>query len=87
MPRAPDKPAPKLQATKVPPATRTHPPRHEDLPVEDARLLRQLDWLPSGRITLRDCAPALGFRPTRMTVALSRPHHGYCYKVVAAFLP
>ncbi len=59
----------------------------EDLPVEDARLLRQLDWLPSGRTTLRDCAPALGFRPTRMTVALSRPHHGYCYKVVAAFLP
>ena len=59
----------------------------EDLPIEDDRLLRQLDWLPSGRLTLRDCAPALGFRPTRMTVALSRPRQGYCYKVVAAFLP
>ena len=59
----------------------------EDLPVEDTRLLRQLDWLPSGRLALRDCAPALGFRPSRMTVALSRPSHGYCYKVIASLLP
>ena len=59
----------------------------ESLPVEDIRLLRQLDWLPSGRLSLRDCTPALGFRPSRMTVALSRPTNGYCYKVIASLLP
>jgi hypothetical protein len=59
----------------------------EELPIEDPRLLRQLDWLPSGPISLRACARALGFRPTRMTVALGRPRNGYCYKVVAALLP
>ena len=59
----------------------------EDLPIEDSRLLRQLDWLPSGRLSLRSCAPALGFRPSRMTVALGRPRNGYCYKVIAALLP
>lgn len=59
----------------------------EDLPIEDSRLLRQLDWLPSGRLSLRACAPALGFRPSRMTVALGRPRNGYCYKVIAALLP
>ncbi len=59
----------------------------EELPIEDPRLLRQLDWLPSGPLSLRSCARALGFRPTRMTVALGRPRDGYCYKVVAALLP
>ncbi len=59
----------------------------ESLPVEDPRFLRQLDWLPSGRLSLRDCSPALGFRPSRMTVALSRPTNGYCYKVIASLLP
>jgi hypothetical protein len=59
----------------------------EELPIEDPRLLRQLDWLPSGRISLRACSRALGFRPSRMAVALGRPRNGYCYKVVAALLP
>jgi hypothetical protein len=59
----------------------------EELPIEDPRLLRQLDWLPSGPLSLRSCARALGFRPSRMAVALGRPRHGYCYKVVAALLP
>ncbi len=59
----------------------------EDLPVEDRRLLRRLDWLPSGRLALRDLAVALGHRPSRMAVALSRPQQGYCYKVIASLLP
>lgn len=59
----------------------------EDLPIEDVRLLRRLDWLPSGPLTFRDIAPALGYRPTRFAVALSRPKQGYCYKVIAALLP
>ena len=59
----------------------------EDLQIEDPRLLRRLDWLPSGRLGLRDIGPALGYRPTRFAVALSRPKQGYCYKVIASLLP
>lgn len=59
----------------------------EDLPIEDPQLLRRLDWLPSGRMSLPSLAPVLGFRPSRVAVALSRPKQGYCYKVVAGLLP
>ena len=59
----------------------------EDLPVEDPLLLSRLDWLPSGRMSLRSLGSVLEQRPTRMAIALSRPRMGYCYKVIAALLP
>lgn len=58
--------------------------RH-DLPLEDIRLLSQLDWLPSstGSVPVKRL---LGFRPDRLVVALGHPNRGYCPKVVAGLL-
>lgn len=57
------------------------------LPVEDPRALACL-WA-SGRdkLTGKDLAGALGFRPRYLLVSLSPPRSGHCYKTVTAILP
>ena len=58
-----------------------------ELPLDDASVLSQLDWLPASPLAGRKLHRAIGFRPHRVVVALSRPIRGYCYKVVAGLLP
>jgi hypothetical protein len=58
-----------------------------DLPLEDPTVLSMLDWLPSGPLHGPRLNRAVGFRPNRLVIALSRPIKGYCYKVVAGLLP
>lgn len=60
---------------------------HVDLPLEDPAVLSMLDWLPSSPLQGSRLSRAIGFRPGRVVVALSRPIKGYCYKVVAGLLP
>ena len=58
-----------------------------ELPLEDANVLSLLDWLPPSPLSGRRLRQAIGFRPHRAVIALSRPMRGYCYKVVAGLLP
>jgi hypothetical protein len=58
-----------------------------DLPLEDLRLLGQLDWIPENANAGLPLAEMLGFRPQRLVVAISRPLNGYCSKVIAGLLP
>jgi hypothetical protein len=63
-------------------------PRSDNwLPVEDSRAIAALRGARRDRLAGKDLAGALGFRPTFLVVALSRPRDGYCYKTVAALLP
>jgi hypothetical protein len=63
-------------------------PRSDNwLPVEDRRAIEALDRSRRDRLSGKDLAAALGFRPQILVVALSRPRDGHCYKTVAAFLP
>lgn len=57
------------------------------LPLVDRRLLDRLDGVGWPRYSSRDLESVLGHRVRRLLVALSPPHDGYCYKVVAALLP
>ena len=59
----------------------------QDLAFEDPRLLARLDWLTAKALRGRQLRDALGFRPGRLVVALSRPVNGHCYKIAAAALP
>jgi hypothetical protein len=58
-----------------------------DLPLEDRSVLSRLDWLPSSPLQGSTLTRAIGFRPARAIVALSRPVNGYCHKVIAGLLP
>jgi hypothetical protein len=63
-------------------------PRSDNwLPVEDRRAVAALWAARRDRLSGRDLARALGFRPHFLVVALSRPRDGHCYKTVAAILP
>ena len=63
-------------------------PRSDNwLPVEDPRAMAALQGARRDRLAGKDLANALGFRPSFLVVALSRPRDGHCYKVVAAMLP
>ena len=58
-----------------------------DLPLDDAVAVQRLERSGATRFTSGDLCRWLGFRPHLMLVAFSPPHHGNCYKVVAALLP
>jgi len=63
-------------------------PRSDNwLPVEDRRAIAALHGARRDRLSGKDLAGALGFRPSFVVVALSRPRQGHCYKTVAALLP
>ena len=63
-------------------------PRSDNwLPVEDRRALAALWASRRDRLSGKDLAGALGFRPHFVVVTLSRPRDGHCYKTVAALLP
>jgi len=63
-------------------------PRSDNwIPVEDARAMDALQRARRDRLAGKDLAGALGFRPSFLVVALSRPRDGHCYKVVVAMLP
>ncbi len=58
-----------------------------EAPLEDPAVLARLDWLPDSPLSGRKLAEAIGFRPGKLVMALSRPRHGHCYRVVAGLLP
>ena len=63
-------------------------PRSDNwLPVEDMHAVTVLRARRRDRLSGKELASALGFRPHYLVVALSRPRDGYCYKTVAALLP
>jgi hypothetical protein len=57
------------------------------LPVEDRHAVRALEAARRERLSGKDLANALGFRPQYLLTALSRPRDGHCYKICAAILP
>jgi hypothetical protein len=57
------------------------------LAVEDRRAVAALWTARRDRLSGRDLAAALGYRPHFLVVALSPPVAGHCYKTVAAILP
>ena len=57
------------------------------LPVEDALATQCLWSTGRDRLTGKDLAGALGFRPRYLLVALTPPRSGHCYKTVTALLP
>ena len=58
-----------------------------DVPVEDARVLRRLDWFPENPVRGEALASVIGFRPGRLLLTLSGPVGGHCYKVASGLLP
>jgi hypothetical protein len=63
-------------------------PRSDNwLPVEDGRAVSALKASGRERVSGRELAKVLGFRPQFVVVTLSRPRDGHCYKTVAAILP
>jgi hypothetical protein len=63
-------------------------PRSDNwLPVEDRWAVTAVRGSRRDRLSGKELASALGFRPHFLVVALSRPRDGYCYKTVAALLP
>jgi hypothetical protein len=57
------------------------------LPVEDPRATESLWAARRDKLTGKDLAVALGFRPRYLLVALTPPRGGHCYKTVLALLP
>lgn len=57
------------------------------LPVEDPKATGCLWSTGRDRLTGKDLAAALGFRPRYLLVALTPPRAGHCYKTVATLLP
>jgi hypothetical protein len=63
-------------------------PRSDNwLPVEDRRTVAALWASRRDKLSGKDLANALGFKPRYVLVALSRPRDGHCYKVVNGLLP
>jgi hypothetical protein len=56
------------------------------LPVDDSRVNKRLDWLPDSPVGGRALAHVMGFYPRRLLLALSEPSNGYCYKTAVALL-
>jgi hypothetical protein len=57
------------------------------LPVEDDRAIRCLWAAGRDKLTGKDLAAAMGFRPRYLLVALTPPRSGHCYKTIVALLP
>jgi hypothetical protein len=57
------------------------------LPVEDPRAERALDVARRDRLSGKDLANALGFKPHYLVASISTPRDGHCYKTVRALLP
>jgi hypothetical protein len=57
------------------------------VPVEDTRAGRTLDVAHRDRLSGKDLATALGFKPHYLLAAVSSPRDGYCTKTVRALLP
>ena len=57
------------------------------LPLDDPHMAAAITHPAATRLSARTLARALGWRPHRLVVALTPPHEGHCYKVVAAVLP
>jgi len=57
------------------------------LPVEDRHAARALDAARRERLSGKDLAVALGFRPQYLLASLSLPREGHCYKICTAVLP
>jgi hypothetical protein len=57
------------------------------LPVEDPRAIECLWAAGRDKLTGKDLATAIGFRPRYLLAALSPPRGGHCYKTVLALLP
>jgi len=63
-------------------------PRSDNwLAVEDRRAAAALWTARRERLSGKDLAGALGYRPHYLVVALSKPIAGHCYKTVVAMLP
>ena len=59
----------------------------QHLPLTDSSVVAHLDEVGWPRYSGRDLQRLLGYPARRLVVALSPPHRGHCYKVVAAVLP
>ncbi|MGO9344682.1 MAG: hypothetical protein ACLP6E_19520 [Acidimicrobiales bacterium] len=57
------------------------------LPVEDNRAISCLWAAGRDKLTGKDLATAIGFRPRYLLVALTPPRSGHCYKTIVAMLP
>jgi hypothetical protein len=57
------------------------------LPVEDRHAARSLDAARRDRLSGKDLATALGYRPQYLLATVSQPRDGHCYKVCSALLP
>jgi hypothetical protein len=57
------------------------------IPVEDRRAMAALWASRRERLSGKNLAGALGFRPHYVVVAVSRPRGGHCYKTVVSILP
>jgi hypothetical protein len=57
------------------------------LPVEDDRAISCLWGAGRDKLTGKDLAAAMGFRPRYLLVALTPPRAGHCYKTIVALLP
>jgi hypothetical protein len=57
------------------------------LPVEDPLAERALDVARRDRLSGKDLAAALGFKPHYLVAAVTTPRDGHCYKTVRAVLP
>ena len=61
--------------------------RDHDLPLGSMRLASRLEGSRRRVLTSEEMRRVLGYQPTRVLTALTAPHGGHCYKVVAALLP
>lgn len=57
------------------------------LPLADGSIISRFDELGRPRLSGRELARVLGFRPRHLLLVLSPPENGYCYKQVAAMVP
>jgi hypothetical protein len=57
------------------------------LPVEDPGAERALDVARRDRLSGKDLAVAMGFKPHYLVASISTPRDGHCYKTVRALLP
>ena len=57
------------------------------LALEDPHAIRSLDAARRDRLSGRELAVALGFKPRYLLTALSQPKDGHCYKLCVGILP
>lgn len=57
------------------------------LPLADGAIVSRFEQLERPRVSGRELARILGYRPRYLLVTLGPPDNGYCYKQVAAMIP